>query len=161
MSNDKIADSSTVSDEEWERAMSLDPNPKHDYKVGYKKPPKHSQFKKGQSGNKKGRPRESKNVAMILRSIWDKPVLVNDNGKKRKIPYFEAFMTKMAEKALNGSTRDQIALLKAFNDYAPELLHGLQSNFDDITVTFVMPEGHTVEDYHHEVPITPRFVPKQ
>lgn len=33
-----------------------------DYEVGYRRPPKHSQFKKGQSGNRKGRPRGSRNA---------------------------------------------------------------------------------------------------
>ena len=32
-----------------------------DYEVGYKKPPKHSQFQPGESGNPKGRPKGSRN----------------------------------------------------------------------------------------------------
>ena len=44
--------------------MSDDDQP--DYKVGYKKPPLHTRFQKGQSGNPRGRPKGSKNC-------WSKP----------------------------------------------------------------------------------------
>ena len=40
-----------------------------DYKVGYKKPPLHSRFKKGQSGNPRGRPRGAKNFSSVLLSL--------------------------------------------------------------------------------------------
>jgi hypothetical protein len=39
------------------------------YEVGYKKPPKHSQFKKGQSGNTKGRRKLLLSAVSIVRKI--------------------------------------------------------------------------------------------
>ena len=35
---------------------------KKDYEIGYKKPPKHTQFKPGQSGNPKGRPQKPQTI---------------------------------------------------------------------------------------------------
>ena len=41
-----------------------------DYDTGYRKPPKASQFKKGQSGNKAGRPKAAPNTRTALSACW-------------------------------------------------------------------------------------------
>ena len=57
--------------------MSEDRN----YEVGYGKPPKHTRFKPGQSGNPKGRKPGSKNVMTLLEQTLFDTVKVRENGK--------------------------------------------------------------------------------
>lgn len=60
------------------------------YEVGYKKPPKAHRFKKGESGNKRGRPKRPKTVAEALENVLHAPVVVRENGKKRRVTRVEA-----------------------------------------------------------------------
>jgi hypothetical protein len=75
--------------------------PEPDYEVGYKKPPKHSQFKKGQSGNPRGRPRGSKNFSTKLREAADEKVSITEkNGKRRKVSLEEVAIKRFLRKAI-------------------------------------------------------------
>ncbi len=57
--------------------------PRRTYPIGYKKPPQ-NQFKPGECGNPKGRPRKIRaEIADIIRAIWDEKVEL-DNGKITK-----------------------------------------------------------------------------
>ena len=71
---------------------------KPDYKVGYKKPPLHSRFKKGQSGNPRGRPRGSKNFSTLLTDALNEPVVVTEDGKRRKISKRELGVRQLVNK---------------------------------------------------------------
>ena len=118
----------------------------NDYEVGYAKPPKHTQFKKDQSGNPKGRPKGRKNIRTIVKDVLDRTVTITENGRTRRIKFLEAFVRQLAVKALSGSTRDQIMLLKAINDYAPELLKEAELP-QPIRIEFVSPDGKTMDSY--------------
>jgi len=120
-----------------------------EYEVGYGKPPRNAQFKKGQSGNPKGRSKGRKNMRTILSNVLDRNVTITENGQPRKVKFMEALVNQMAAKALNGSTRDQIAVLKAMHDYAPELLKEVESP-QLITVQYVLPDGRTEEYYANQ-----------
>ncbi len=52
-----------------------------DHEIGYKKPPRHSQFKKGRSGNPKGRPKGTRNFKTDLREVLAAPVTIRQNGR--------------------------------------------------------------------------------
>ena len=118
----------------------------NDYEVGYAKPPKHTQFKKDQSGNPKGRPKGRKNIRTIVKDVLDRTVTITENGRTRRVKFLEAFVRQLAVKALSGSTRDQIMLLKAINDYAPELLKEAELP-PKIRIEFVSPDGKTMGSY--------------
>ncbi|MDO8431322.1 MAG: DUF5681 domain-containing protein [Candidatus Binatus sp.] len=72
------------------------------YKVGYGKPPQGTQFKKGQSGNPKGRPRRSKNVATVAQDALFALVKVNENGRRRRVSKIEVGFTQLANRIAKG-----------------------------------------------------------
>jgi hypothetical protein len=71
-------------------------------KIGYGKPPKHTQFVKGKSGNPKGRPKGSQNLATLLEKIIRQRVSVTENGKSREMSKAEAILMQLVNKALKG-----------------------------------------------------------
>jgi hypothetical protein len=71
-------------------------------KIGYQNPPKHTQFVKGQSGNPKGRPKGSQNLATLLQKITRQRVTVTENGRSREMSKAEAIFVQMVNKALRG-----------------------------------------------------------
>ena len=65
---------------------------KGDYEVGYRKPPRHTRFNKGQSGNPKGRPGGAKNLSTLLSEALNEPVIVAENGGRRTISKGQAII---------------------------------------------------------------------
>ena len=72
------------------------------HKVGYCRPPLENQFQKGQSGNRSGRPKGSKNISAVIAAGLAERVTVTLNGKRRSISKLEAAVTQMANKAAAG-----------------------------------------------------------
>jgi hypothetical protein len=73
--------------------------------IGYKKPPVHSRWKKGQSGNLKGR-KKGKVRLMDMDDVFDEVlaalVAVNENGRPQKLSKFRAFATQVVNKGIKG-----------------------------------------------------------
>ena len=80
-------------------------NPTDPCGLGYGKPPRHTRFIKGQSGNPKGRPKGSQNLATILEKACRQRVRVTENGRARSITKFEATMLQLCNKAVSGDLR--------------------------------------------------------
>ena len=78
---------------------------KNDYEVGYGKPPKDSQFKKGQSGNPKGRPKGSRNFKTDLQEEMQLQIQVTESGKFEIVSKQRAMIKRTMEKALHGDLR--------------------------------------------------------
>ncbi len=86
-------------------------------KVGRGNPPKHTQFRKGQSGNKKGRPKGSKNLSTYIMQAARDHVTATVGGRTRKISKIQATAMQLATKAAGG---DQAAMGR-FLDWVDEI----------------------------------------
>jgi hypothetical protein len=81
------------------------PENKDDYKVGYGRPPRRTQFQQGSSGNPRGRPRGSKNLATIVWQVLDARVAVRESGRVRTITKREALFAQLVHEGLGGNLR--------------------------------------------------------
>jgi hypothetical protein len=89
-----------------------------DCTVGFKKPPRHAQFKPGQSGNKKGRPKGAKNFATIFAEELNALVIFRgENGKRKRISMRRAIVKQHINKAANGEPRAAALVLNAIRLY--------------------------------------------
>lgn len=73
--------------------------------VGYGRPPKATQFKPGQSGNPKGRPKGSLNMASVLARALRERVSVTEAGKRRTFTKLEVAVKQLVNKAASGEPR--------------------------------------------------------
>ena len=94
--------------------------------VGYMNPPEHTQFKKGKSGNPRGRPRKREDLNTVLHRVLNRKVRVKDN--EQKLPIRDALIWKLRDLALQGD-KQAMALQRRIidesgiadpNAYSPE-----------------------------------------
>src|SRR6266850_6711987 len=80
------------------RRQPMPPDDERDYEVGYGKPPRHTRFELGRSGNPRGRPPGAKNMKTLLNKALNELVVVTENGGRRKVSKREAIVTQSATK---------------------------------------------------------------
>lgn len=78
---------------------------KGDYEVGRGRPPKEHRWKKGQSGNPRGRPRKKLDQKAVFEQIMNERLMVREDGKPRKMTKGEALLRSQLAKAIKGDTR--------------------------------------------------------
>lgn len=79
--------------------------------TGYGKPPKKNQFKPGQSGNKKGRPKGTKNLKTDLQEELAEKIPIKEGGKQKKVSKQRAMLKSLVAKAVQGDPRASNTLL--------------------------------------------------
>jgi len=87
-----------------------------DHEVGYGKPPWHSRFVKGQSGNPRGRPPGAKNLKTLLSKALNELVVVTENGGQRKISKREAIVTQLVNRSAQADLKAIQILLAMLRD---------------------------------------------
>ena len=90
---------------------------------GYKRPPKSGQFKAGQSGNPRGRPKGTRNLKTDLDKILRKRIRIRENGETREISRQEAVLLSLFTKAMQGgdvrAANTIVAMVLKLNPPAP------------------------------------------
>jgi hypothetical protein len=90
-----------------------------EYEVGYKKPPRHSQFKPGNRANPHGRGKRTRRTeAEFVHEIMTQPVSFREGGKTKQAPRIELLIKSYGAAALSGDVGAAEALLKIREDFA-------------------------------------------
>lgn len=114
-----------------------------EYEVGYGKPPRKHQFKKGVSGNPSGRRARSKNFDTLIEQQLDTKVVVNFGGRKVRVPARQAIVMKLMIDALNGKARALEMLLKHVRERAKPDPFGAKAYddaiFAELAATLALP----------------------
>ena len=92
-----------------------------DSKVGYKRPPRHTQLRPGQSGNPSGRPKGTQNLATDLGEELAERIPIREGKRRLVVSKQRAMLKALVAKALEGDTRATSIVLRLVEQVvAPE-----------------------------------------
>jgi len=97
----------------------MPPDDERDYEVGYGKPPLHTRFAKGQSGNPRGRPPGAKNMKTLLNKALNELVVVTEDSGRRKVSKREAIVTQLVNRSAKADFKAIQILLGLLRDTDP------------------------------------------
>lgn len=97
-----------------------DPASKTDYPVGYGRPPKHTQFKPGQSGNPAGRPKGLHNFKTDVLETLAMPLKVKEGGHARTVSTQAGTLLMTRQKAIKGDRHSLAQMMELAQRYNPD-----------------------------------------
>jgi hypothetical protein len=92
------------------------------YEVGYRKPPKHSRFSKGVSGNPKGRPKVAPDFDTALLREAKTFITINENGRRMRVSKYEVVIKQLINNAMKGKRLTCDCCVMHFNEHQSRLL---------------------------------------
>ena len=112
------------------------PKQSSDYEVGYGRPPEHTRFKPGKSGNPKGRPKGARGLNTPARELLTARVPVRTASGEKRMHRIEAVLHKAFELALKGNPRALSQVLSLYASAVPEAaVVDASSPAEDLTAT--------------------------
>ena len=87
------------------------------YDVGYSRPPVETRFRKGSSGNPRGRPKGSKSAKALLELALSAPVTITEGGMPKVIEQRTALFKALVAKAIKGDTRSAALVIKLMDQF--------------------------------------------
>lgn len=91
----------------------------NEYTVGFKKPPRHTRFKPGHSGNPKGRPKKINTVADVIQKELNRRITVVKDGIRKRVPLLQLIVTQNLNLAAKGDSKAFSNFLKAVKTHPP------------------------------------------
>ncbi|WP_425419050.1 DUF5681 domain-containing protein [Oricola indica] len=89
--------------------------------IGYKKPPKTTRWKKGQSGNPRGRKKKPRDANGLLKLELEKVITIRDGGEDVRITKKEALITSLVNDGIKGNAKAREMMMRLLDvDSVPE-----------------------------------------
>jgi hypothetical protein len=121
------------------------------YEVGFGKPPERTRFKKGRSGNPRGRPRKKPDLYSELTKVLREQVTIE--GQQEKVTVQQALLLRLRDQALRGelwaqklAQRVLAALPESGSEAGSVDMEAIGAKFDRIMAESVRKEAEAVKD---------------
>lgn len=109
-----------------------------DAAIGYGSPPKAYQFKPGQCGNPRGRPKGSRNLATSVRRLMGRSIPVTNGGRRMSMSVPDAILHRYLERALKGDIKAGKFLLDLHDRYGTSEINEAEASADSAADRAIM-----------------------
>lgn len=82
------------------------------YEVGYSKPPIHTRFQTGESGNPRGKKKGQKGLKAVVEAVFQEKVSIRTAHGIRKVTKLDALVQKLMNDALTGDARAVVHVVR-------------------------------------------------
>ena len=109
---------------------------KKDYEVGCKKPPKHTQFKKGQSGNPSGKPKKILSEDEIVLRELNARVPITEGGKQKRMAKMDVIIKRQVNLAMQGDPKAVRYVGELYDAAVKKLAAADENQVMEVTLVF-------------------------